>query len=247
MESEEATTSTNTPTIASDCDTNQHEATSSVSFGKFQCDVCPEYFPVSTMLLLHKRSHKKNLCKICGKYFKRLTRHRGVHTDVRPFQCDVCEKTFKIRGCLTKHKHTHNKKFKCNMCRKSFVSDVLLAEHIADQCIRPVYECSICDMSFKRKSNLSKHQRVHNHRPFRCKLCDKTFRSASELTKHEIVHSSARPFRCNLCQESFKIKSTLKNHMRVHSSARPFHCETCGKSFKSKASVRQHQSVHSNI
>eukprot|EP01083_Nonionella_stella_P050558 134463_1 len=72
MESEEATTSTNTPTIPSDCDTNQHEATSSVPFGKFQCDVCPEYFPVSSMLILHKRTHNKIAfgCKICGKGFK---------------------------------------------------------------------------------------------------------------------------------------------------------------------------------
>eukprot|EP01083_Nonionella_stella_P130949 397560_1 len=131
MESEEDPTSTSTSTIASECDTNQQEATSNVSFGKFQCDDCPEYFPVSSMLLLHKRSHKKNLCKICGKYFKRLTRHMVVHTDVRPFKCDVCDKTFKSRGCLTTHKHTHNKPFKCNMCPRAFVSDVLLAAHIA--------------------------------------------------------------------------------------------------------------------
>eukprot|EP01083_Nonionella_stella_P317657 1157744_1 len=72
MESEEAPTSTNTSTIASECDTNQQEATSNVSFGKFQCDDCPEYFPVSRMMLLRKSSHKKIEvgCKICGKCFK---------------------------------------------------------------------------------------------------------------------------------------------------------------------------------
>eukprot|EP01083_Nonionella_stella_P085007 235406_1 len=145
MESEEATTSTNTPTIASDCDTNQHEATSSVSFGKFQCDVCPEYFPVSTMLLLHKRSHTKIqfACEICGKCFKvkhLLKKHMVVHTDARPFKCDVCNKTYKSRGHLTTHKYTHSRPFKCNMCRKSFVSDVLLSAHIENKCTRPVYE-----------------------------------------------------------------------------------------------------------
>eukprot|EP01083_Nonionella_stella_P050556 134461_1 len=105
MESEEDPTSTSTSTIASECDTNQQEATSNVSFGKFQCDDCPEYFPVSSMLLLHKRSHKKIEfgCEICGKCFKGkhlLKKHLLVHTDVRPVKCDVCNKTYSSLGQL---------------------------------------------------------------------------------------------------------------------------------------------------
>ncbi|KAI8485625.1 hypothetical protein Bbelb_366440 [Branchiostoma belcheri] len=48
----------------------------------------------------------------CGRAFARneeLTRHRRIHTGVRPYPCTECGKAFSRKDHLTKHAKTHLK------------------------------------------------------------------------------------------------------------------------------------------
>jgi hypothetical protein len=106
----------------------------------------------------------------CGKSFSEkgnLTKHKHIHTGVRPFVCSFpgCDKSFTQKGNLTTHVrmvHTNDRPFTC-----SFPG---------------------CDKSFTQASHLTTHVRmVHtNDRPFTCSFpgCDKSFTQASHLAEH---------------------------------------------------------------
>jgi uncharacterized Zn-finger protein len=50
----------------------------------------------------------------CGKSFTRneeLTRHRRIHTGIRPYSCIMCTKRFGRKDHLKKHERTHEKRF----------------------------------------------------------------------------------------------------------------------------------------
>lgn len=48
----------------------------------------------------------------------------------------------------------------------------------------PFY-CSVCDRPFKRKSDMSRHSRIHlKVKPFNCFYCDKGFTRIDSLSRH---------------------------------------------------------------
>lgn len=84
---------------------------------------------------------------------------------------------------------------------------------------------------------------------FECAACKKTFRLKSTLMQHERIHLDARPFVCNFnntCHKSFRQKSHLIQHSRIHFDSKPYSCnyEGCGKSFRQKAILSQHERIH---
>lgn len=48
------------------------------------------------------------------------------------------------------------------------------------------YKCEQCDKSFKRKSELSRHKKIHSdERPFVCETCGVSYKRQTHLTRHE--------------------------------------------------------------
>ena len=60
--------------------------------------------------------------------------------------------------------------------------------------------CDICKKSFKTKSNMIVHKRIHSgEKPYKCDVCDKSFIQKSHLTTHMLVHSGKKEFQCRVC------------------------------------------------
>jgi len=76
-----------------------------------------------------------------------------------------------------------------------------------------MYRCHICDVGFKLKVHLKKHNlyRHNSDYPCQCRVCGKPFKDSSAVRLHERIHSTARPFQC-ACGKSFKTRENLWGH-----------------------------------
>ncbi|KAL4712406.1 hypothetical protein ACJJTC_001567 [Scirpophaga incertulas] len=77
--------------------------------------------------------------------------------------------------------------------------------------------------------------------PHKCDVCEKTFHKLSDLTKHKTVHADEKKYPCTSCEMKFKDRSNLKRHMQRHSQERPYCCSGCGYRFKQISSLNRHK------
>ncbi|XP_041470536.1 uncharacterized protein LOC121420075 isoform X1 [Lytechinus variegatus] len=99
----------------------------------------------------------------------------------------------------------------CNICRKACHNKEALEEH---QKSHPLFQCSICFVSFISEESLLQHEVDHKEKPFFCGTCGKTYKSQSSLKEHEYSHTGHRPFVCPYCPKGFMRNKKLKVHIK---------------------------------
>jgi len=119
---------------------------------------------------------------------------------------------------------------------------VVIGQHITGSGIKQRSICSRCGKQFASSPAFERHLAVHSvTRPYRCHICDVGFKLKVHLKKHNLYrHNSDYPCQCRVCGKPFKDSSAVRLHERIHSSARPFQC-VCGKSFKTRENLWGHR------
>ncbi|KAJ0016165.1 hypothetical protein NQD34_014455 [Periophthalmus magnuspinnatus] len=217
------------------------------------CDLCGKVFSSASKLKHHQRN------KNCDKYL--------CKSEV--FPCPFCQFSFSIKNYLLKHIRRHHpidylshcesetledlgveeevreKRFKCTLCQKTYVSEKTFKNHACFQQAKILYLCPDCGKGFSNKYGLKQHQRIHTgEKPFSCPHCPKSFTHVGQLNVHLRTHTGEKPYLCTHCGESFRQSGDLKRHERKHTGVRPHTCPECGKSFSRPQSLKAHQMLH---
>lgn len=186
-----------------------------------QCTKCSMSYSKREYLSKHMKNEHNILLE--RKRPGRQSAFRVSGDDPRPYKCDQCFKEYTKSKHLARHRRTHLEKKRCNECREicSNYAEHMLKMHGIDL-PRP-FECDICKKSYRTKSNIQSHMRIH--RPssrVACTVCPKTFCFGTDLRKHMRTHSQNRSIICDICGDAFKSADTLKCHLRRHTGERPY-------------------------
>ena len=105
------------------------------------------------------------------------------------------------------------------------------------------WSCTLCNKTFAHNSGYKNHMRTHsNERPYVCTICDIGFKEKYHLKKHNLfIHSSELPEKCRFCGKRFKDSTAVRAHERIHSDERPFACRRCTKTFKTSECLWHHE------
>ena len=144
--------------------------------------------------------------------------HKEEHTIVK---CPDCPRTFPTPDALQRHRYVHNAahQFQCNICNKicGFKSDLDLhmLKHVEEK--RWYCEADGCDKDFKRKSDLTSHEKVHLGEFFICEFpgCKYKNRDPRLVKRHQRVHTQDARVQCKKCSRKFVFYQQMKRHMKV--------------------------------
>ncbi|XP_050506737.1 zinc finger protein 718-like isoform X8 [Diabrotica virgifera virgifera] len=221
----------------------------------FTCKECNLNFEDRKSFSLHKQTHTRSPCHICGRHITKanMSKHVRMHT-AAPAVCPICGATFKnFEGlrCHNFHYHKHTaQQYICEECGKGFRMKHKLAWHKKKVHIGlKNFKCTTCGKAFFTNYAVSKHIRMthEKQRPHVCEYCGTGFSSPHALKTHKRQHTNEKPFVCEHCFEGFRQRVSLRSHLKSRhgiEEAQQFFCKTCEKGFATDYALSIHERLH---
>ncbi|ELU17834.1 hypothetical protein CAPTEDRAFT_221958 [Capitella teleta] len=203
------------------------------------CDQCGATFSRNQQFIQHMQNHAKYDCDQCGEKFSNAAElgshqrdlHESAAVQARKHICSDCGRGFSRPGQLVIHMRLHDgeKPVLCDACNIAFRSKKALLRHQTT-------------LSHRKRTGLLEQTRQHL-----CSVCGRGFYRKQALQRHLLVHSGNKPYQCPHCDHTSREKVNLKRHVALHFSKRDFICEVCAAAFHSKRTLATHKLYkHSN-
>ncbi|XP_019738735.1 PR domain zinc finger protein 4 [Hippocampus comes] len=142
-------------------------------------------------------------------------------------------------------RHPREKKFKCSMCSRAFITSTKLNVHFMGHVGMKPHKCEYCSKAFSDPSNLRMHLKIHTgQKNYRCTVCEKSFTQKSHVASHMLIHTGAEKLKCDLCERMFIRKHDLNQHMFSHTHERRIQCPKCNKHFLKPNHLKKHMNSH---
>ncbi|OWF54823.1 zinc finger and BTB domain-containing protein 41-like [Mizuhopecten yessoensis] len=201
-------------------------------------------------------------CRICNTSCQdriQLQIHENrFHFRNETVKCKVCNKMYKNVQSLRNHMlAVHGVKGQphlCHHCPAKFKWAMTLKQHIEE-----IHEgkmniiCKVCNKKFARKSQLTRHERIHGSdesKSLVCPTCGKGFWYECNYQRHmRIVHGPVREnFHCSYCGKGFNLKSAMVSHVqKVHLNIYPFRCPQCKMGMGRRKLLEEHMAQAHNM
>lgn len=129
------------------------------------CDTCGKSVQNLTVHKIRSHSSEENhTCSQCSKVFKTILHLRSHLRFHMKFPCDHCGIMLNAKHSSRHYQQHHtdpsSRKFKCQHCPKSFVTNQTLRDHINIHTGEKPYPCKICGKAFANKPNMTMHIRT---------------------------------------------------------------------------------------
>ena len=205
-----------------------------------QCEYCSYKGSEGRLSRHYNRKHRwaeKRKCELChyeSYYERELKTHVETNHGKKPFKCEECSLGFKWLSLLQRHMvNMHNykthiaeiSKFKCDQCKFTTSSPVLLKLHIKNHILERDREltCDECDYKTIYVSEFKTHVRNHKapklfkcKKPVACNEFSLKCKSFSNLRRQKLIHTDEKSYKCHLCEYRCGKKGTLKTHVMWH-------------------------------
>lgn len=152
---------------------------------------------------------------------------------------------------------TEQKRYSCDVCGASFLSEETLNAHVDSSHKKTrAYKCNECGRTFNRLYHLKRHVMIHpNGNELLdsiipdtnevCKICGQVFPKRYQLKAHIAeVHSTEPMYECSVCGLHFKTNHILKQHFKkFHSDEKKksYKCEYCDAEFDLMSQLVAHK------
>ena len=226
-----------------------------------QCQTyCSSRKTLWSHMSIDRGKHRCAECDKCFESVKDLARHGRSHSGQKPLECSVCGKRLLQLSDVVRHSRVVHSggetQHKCLLCSDGFSLSEHLNIHTTVDTAEKSYNCSVCNTSFTKLSELDDHIRNahsntadelgHDEKTFQCSVCGRRFRTLRDRVRHERMHRGEKPYKCD---EIFSEIDSLKNHISidtVHAATEEdmYSCSECEKHFPSLIGLHQHMNIH---
>ena len=148
---------------------------------RVNCSICPKSFTIKVSLNRHMAKRHMDAAEISESFV-------NAKKEGQTFDCELCGKKLPSLQMLEWHgneAHASGKKYKCDKCVKSFLTELMLKKHTRLHTGSGELACGVCQKRFPSNSSLYMHRNIHlEEKPFRCDDCDKGFNQKGNLKAH---------------------------------------------------------------
>ncbi|XP_055523278.1 transcription factor grauzone-like [Wyeomyia smithii] len=204
------------------------------------------------------KTHVQYLCEICGincSTFTQYLKHASEKHGPTGFIVCCGKRYFKKVRLLEHVQQLENpNRFKCDICFKSFISNLGIRRHKQEMHLPDelrVYRCERCPKRFAREKQLQAHLRGHetlDNATAKCHVCEKVFPTEALLKTHvKIRHTRPTDFICDVCAKGFYSKTEFLRHKQSHELSPAelrVQCDICQQWLKNQISWRKHYIRH---